>query len=185
DLGGGLGIRYRDETPPSPSEYVSVLVRGVDQAGGSSLRIIIEPGRAIVGNAGVLLTRVEYLKHGDARNFVIADAAMNDLLRPALYDAWHDIVPVVRRTLHSRIYDVVGPVCESGDFLGRDRALDIGQGDLLALRSAGAYGASMSSSYNTRPRCAEVIVDGSRFCVVRRRETIDEMLSGESVLPDC
>ncbi len=185
DLGGGLGIRYRDEAPPSPSEYVSVLVRGVDQAGGSSLRIIIEPGRAIVGNAGVLLTRVEYLKHGDARNFVIADAAMNDLLRPALYDAWHDIVPVVRRTLHSRIYDVVGPVCESGDFLGRDRALDIGQGDLLALRSAGAYGASMSSSYNTRPRCAEVIVDGSRFCVVRRRETIDEMLSGESVLPDC
>lgn len=184
DLGGGLGIRYRDETPPSPREYVSVLVRGVDAAGGGRLRILIEPGRAIVGNAGVLLTRVEYLKHGETRNFAVVDAAMNDLLRPALYDAWHDVAPVIRRTGTPQVYNVVGPVCESGDFLARERALCVEPGDLIVLRSAGAYGSSMSSSYNTRPRCPEVVVDGGRFHVTRRRETFDELLALESVLPE-
>ncbi len=184
DLGGGLGIRYRDETPPLPREYVSELVRGVDGAGGGRLRILIEPGRAIVGNAGVLLTRVEYLKHGETKNFAVVDAAMNDLLRPALYDAWHDVVPVFRRTGTSQVYNVVGPVCESGDFLARERTLCVEPGDLIALRSAGAYGSSMSSSYNTRPRCPEVVVDGKRFHVTRRRETVDELLALESVLPE-
>ncbi|MHB8454924.1 MAG: diaminopimelate decarboxylase [Acidiferrobacterales bacterium] len=184
DLGGGLGIRYRDETPPTPQDYVSALVRRVDGAGGAGLRILVEPGRAIVGNAGVLLTRVEYLKHGEAKNFAVVDAAMNDLMRPALYDAWHEVVPVLARSGQSQVYDVVGPVCESGDFLARERALCIGPGDLLALRSAGAYGSSMSSSYNSRARCPEVMVDGDRFHVTRRRETLDELLASESLLPE-
>ena len=184
DLGGGLGIRYRDETPPSPRDYVSALVRGVDAVAGGRLRILIEPGRAIVGNAGVLLTRVEYLKHGETRNFAVVDAAMNDLLRPALYDAWHDVVPVIRRPGTPQVYNVVGPVCESGDFLARERSLCVEPGDLIVLRSAGAYGSSMSSSYNTRPRCPEVVVDGGRFHVTRRRETFDELLALESVLPE-
>lgn len=184
DLGGGLGIRYRDETPPTPREYVSALVHGVDSAGGANLRILIEPGRAIVGNAGVLLTRVEYLKHGETKNFAVVDAAMNDLMRPALYDAWHDVRPVLQRGGERQIYDIVGPVCESGDFLAHDRALPVETGDLLAVCSAGAYGSSMSSSYNTRPRCPEVIVDGDQFHIVRRRETLDELLAAESVLPE-
>jgi diaminopimelate decarboxylase len=145
--------------------------------------LLIEPGRAIVGNAGVLLTRVEYLKHSPHRNFAIVDAAMNDLMRPALYDAWHDIVPVQACTGVRKTYDIVGPVCESGDFLGRERLLALMPGELLAVMSAGAYGASMSSNYNTRPRAAEVMVDGNQFHVVRRRETIEEMLAPESVLP--
>ncbi len=184
DLGGGLGIRYRDETPPTPGEYVAALVRGVDGAGGSRLRILIEPGRAIVGNAGVLLTRVEYLKHGETKNFAVVDAAMNDLMRPALYDAWHDVRPVLRRAGTSQAYDIVGPVCESGDFLARDRALSVEAGDLLAVCSAGAYGSSMSSSYNTRARCPEVMVDGGSFHIVRRRDTLDDLLAAESVLPE-
>ncbi len=159
-------------------------MRGVDGAGGSALRILVEPGRAIVGNAGVLLTRVEYLKHGEAKNFAVVDAAMNDLMRPALYDAWHEVVPVLQRSGQSQVYDVVGPVCESGDFLARERVLCIEPGDLLALRSAGAYGSSMSSSYNTRARCPEVMVDGEHFHVIRRRETLDELLASESVLPE-
>ena len=148
------------------------------------LRLLIEPGRAIVGNAGALLTRVLYLKLGETKNFAVVDAAMNDLMRPALYDAWHDITPVsvnAPRTL--RVYDVVGPVCESGDFLGRARELGIAPGDLLAVVSAGAYAAAMSSNYNTRPRAPEVMVDGTQFHVVRRRETIDELLALESVIP--
>jgi diaminopimelate decarboxylase len=186
DLGGGLGIRYRDESPPPPKAYIEALLKhlqGLDNQ-YRHLRIMIEPGRAIVGNAGVLLTRVEYLKHSEAKNFAIVDAGMNDLMRPALYDAWQEIVPVAQASqAPAQTYDVVGPVCESGDFLGRDRSLAIQPGDLLAVRSAGAYGASMSSNYNTRPRAVEVMVDGAAFHVVRRRETVEELLLPESLLP--
>ncbi len=186
DLGGGLGIRYRDEQPPAPGEYVAAFLQKLDAHGDRyrHLKLLIEPGRAIVGNAGVLLTRVQYLKHAEAKNFAIVDAAMNDLMRPALYDAWQDIAPVLKRAGTAQQYDVVGPVCESGDFLGRDRALKVHAGDLLAVCSAGAYGASMSSNYNTRPRAPEVMVDGERFHVVRRRETIEELLLPESLLPN-
>ncbi len=185
DLGGGLGIRYRDETPPTPQDYVAALLRGLDEAGGvGEAEILIEPGRAIVGNAGVLMTQVEYLKHGEGKHFAIVDAAMNDLMRPALYDAWQEIAPVVRRNGEPRRYDVVGPVCETGDFLGHDRELVIAPQDLLVVRSAGAYGFSMSSNYNTRPRAAEVLVDGDRFHVVRPRETLDALMAGETRLPE-
>ena len=186
DLGGGLGIRYRDEQPPSPAEYVATLLGKLDVHADKHrhLKIVIEPGRAIVGNAGVLLTRVQYLKHNEAKNFAIVDAAMNDLMRPALYDAWQDIIPVEKRDAAVQHYDVVGPVCETGDFLGHDRALSVQPGDLLAVCSAGAYGSSMSSNYNTRPRAPEVMVDGEKFHVVRRRETIEDLLLPESRLPD-
>ncbi len=185
DLGGGLGIRYRDEQPPAPGEYVAAFLQRLDAHGDRyrSLKLLIEPGRAIVGNAGVLLTRVQYLKHVEAKNFAIVDAAMNDLMRPALYDAWQDIAPVLKRAGSAQQYDVVGPVCESGDFLGQDRTLTVQAGDLLAVYSAGAYGSSMSSNYNTRPRAPEVMVDGERFHTVRRRETIEELLLPESLLP--
>ncbi|HEX9625844.1 MAG TPA: diaminopimelate decarboxylase [Acidiferrobacterales bacterium] len=182
DLGGGLGIRYRDETPPAPEEYVGAILAGVAASRHAGVELLIEPGRAIVGNAGVLLTRVEYLKHGATRNFAVVDAAMNDLMRPSLYDAWQEIVPVVKRDADAQVYDVVGPVCESGDFLGRERRLSLAPGDLLAVRSAGAYGSSMSSNYNTRPRAAEVMVDGGRYQIVRRRETVGELFAAESVL---
>ncbi len=186
DLGGGLGVRYRDEQPPSAHDYVAAMK---DRLAVSDvcrdMRVLIEPGRSLVGEAGLLLARVLYLKQGEVKNFAVVDAAMNDLLRPALYDAWHDIVPVSRKGAKSaRLYDVVGPVCESADFIGRDRELAIAAGDLLAVRSAGAYGASMSSRYNSRALPAEVIVDGNQFHIVRRRETIDDMLATESVLPD-
>ena len=186
DLGGGLGIRYRDETPPAPEEYVATLLKTLDAHGDKyrHLKILVEPGRAIVGNAGVLLTRVQYLKHSEAKNFAIVDAAMNDLMRPALYEAWQDILPVQERADAKQTYDVVGPVCESGDFLGLDRALNVHAGDLLAVASAGAYGSSMSSNYNTRPRAPEILVDGDKQYVVRRRETIEELLLPESLLPD-
>jgi len=186
DLGGGLGIRYRDERPPAPGEYVAAFLQRLETHGDRyrSLKLLIEPGRAIVGNAGVLLTRVQYLKHAVAKNFAIVDAAMNDLMRPALYDAWQDIAPVLKRAGTAQNYDVVGPVCESGDFLGLDRALKVQAGDLLAVCSAGAYGSSMSSNYNTRLRAPEVMVDGGRFHVVRRRETIEELLLPESLLPN-
>ena len=186
DLGGGLGIRYNEEQPPEPGDYVRAILSRLQNQGAryQKMRLIFEPGRAIVGNAGLLLTRVLFLKLGEERNFAVVDAAMNDLLRPALYDAWHDITPVaVDRPRTLRTYDVVGPVCESGDFLGRDRALGIEAGDLLAVVSAGAYGAVMSSNYNTRPRIPEVVVDGNRFHVVRRRETVAELIAPESILP--
>jgi diaminopimelate decarboxylase len=185
DLGGGLGIRYRDEQPPTPGEYVAAFLKQLGAHGDRyrRLKLLIEPGRAIVGNAGVLLTRVQYLKHAEAKNFAIVDAAMNDLMRPALYDAWQDIAPVQKHTGAAKSYDVVGPVCESGDFLGHNRTLTAHAGDLLAVCSAGAYGSSMSSNYNTRPRCPEVMVEGERFHVVRRRETLEEMLLPESLLP--
>jgi diaminopimelate decarboxylase len=180
DLGGGLGIRYRDEIPPAIGEYLRPMLA---KLAGRSEKILLEPGRALAGNAGVLLAQVEYLKHGAERNFAVVDAAMNDLLRPALYEAWHDIVPVVPRAAPTRRYDVVGPVCESGDFLGRDRDLALEEGDLVAIRSAGAYGMSMSSNYNTRPRAAEVMVDGASAHLVRGRESIESLFALEQLLP--
>jgi diaminopimelate decarboxylase len=180
DIGGGLGIRYRDEQPPAPDVYGERLLR---RLAGRPERILLEPGRAIVGNAGVLLTRVEYLKHSDHRNFAIVDAAMNDLLRPALYQAWQAIEPV-RRSAEATVeltYDVVGPVCETADVLGRDRPLAIAAGDLLAVCSAGAYGFVMSSNYNSRPRPPEVLVEGDRARLVRERERWEDLWRGEAL----
>lgn len=180
DLGGGLGIRYRDETPPEPAAWAGAL----DQAlGQRQFEILVEPGRAIVGNAGVLLTRVEYLKHTAHKNFALVDAAMNDLMRPALYGAWQEILAVRPRSTETRLYDVVGPVCETADFLGKDRELALAADDLLAVRSAGAYGFSMSSNYNSRPRAAEVLVDGTRAHLVRERETQTALFAGERLAP--
>ena len=182
DLGGGLGVRYRDESPPQPQEYARGLLDCMRER-GVRLPVTIEPGRAIAASAGVLLTRVEYLKENGTRNFAVVDGAMNDLLRPALYQAWQDILPVrIETGLPSKRYDVVGPVCESADFLGKDREFAIGAGALLAVRSAGAYGHVMSSNYNSRPRPAEVMVDGARHTVVRERESFEQMIAGERVL---
>ena len=181
DLGGGLGIRYRDETPPEPADYVKAMFARCKDC---DYEILLEPGRAIMGNAGILVTRVEYIKPTEHKGFAVVDAAMNDLMRPALYQAWQAIVPVVEGGRgEARVYDVVGPVCETGDFLGKDRELAIEEGDLLAVRSSGAYGFSMSSNYNTRPRAAEVMVDGATVHVVRERESLDALLAGESILP--
>jgi diaminopimelate decarboxylase len=181
DLGGGLGIKYRDDqVQPTVASYLIPLL---DKLAGRGLQIVLEPGRRLVGNAGLLLTRVEFLKHGEAKDFAIIDAAMNDLMRPALYEAWHDILPVAPRDGEARTYDVVGPVCETGDFLGQGRALCIEPGDLLAVMSAGAYGMAMASNYNTRPRAVEVMVDGGKIFEIRRRETVAELYSGERVLP--
>ena len=179
DLGGGLGIRYRDEMPPPPDAYVKALLECV---GERSQEILLEPGRSLVGNAGLLLTRVEYLKHGDARNFAVVDAAMNDLIRPALYDGYHEVRQVVPSTAGSKRYEIVGPICESGDFLAHDRELSIREGDLLAVMSAGDYGMSMSSNYNSRPRAAEVMVDGGSVHLIRDRERIEQLFAGEHPL---
>lgn len=179
DIGGGLGIPYSDEMPPSPAEYAAALLKKLE---GRPYKILLEPGRAIAGNAGVLLTTVEYLKCTAHKNFAIVDAGMNDLIRPALYKAWQEIIPVLPRTdSESRLYDIVGPVCETGDFLGKDRQLNIQPGDLLAVRSAGAYGFVMSSNYNTRPRAAEVMVDGKNSHLVRAREKLEDLFAGESI----
>lgn len=185
DLGGGLGVRYRDELPPSVTEYAAALIAHLADRPQT---LILEPGRSLVANAGVLLTRVEYLKHTPSRNFAVVDAAMNDLMRPALYEAWHDIKPVVQENAAAsdvapHRYDVVGPVCESGDVLARDRDLALGEGDLLAIFSAGAYGMSMSSNYNARTRASEVLVDGGVAHLVRRRETIADLFAHESIAP--
>lgn len=180
DLGGGLGIRYRDDEAPSVKSYLQPLLRKLTRR---PLKVLLEPGRRLVGNTGLLLTRVEYLKPGEIKNFAIVDAAMNDLARPALYDAWHDIVPVCPRDSESRNWEIVGPICESGDFLGHNRPLAIEPGDLLAVLSAGAYGMAMSSNYNTRPRAAEVMVDGDKAFLVRRREAIEDLYALESLLP--
>ncbi|MGB9670495.1 MAG: diaminopimelate decarboxylase [Halothiobacillaceae bacterium] len=180
DLGGGLGIRYRDETPPAPAELVGALM---DRLGQTGYELIVEPGRSIVGNAGVLLTRVELLKHSPHKDFAVVDAAMNDLMRPALYGSWMDIQPVAVRDGEPREYDVVGPVCETGDFLGKGRRLVLAEGDLLAVMGAGAYGFTMSSNYNTRPRAAEVMVDGSAMHLVREREHLPDLWRGEHLLP--
>ena len=179
DIGGGLGVRYRDETPPLPAEYIAALLKHIP----AELPLHIEPGRAIAANAGLFLTRVLYLKPTSAKNFAIVDGAMNDLLRPSLYSAWMDIVPAQPHEADCRNWDIVGPVCETGDFLGKERALALQQGDLLAVRSAGAYGFSMASNYNSRNRPAEVMVDGDQAWLIRQRETVDEQLRLESLLP--
>ncbi len=198
DLGGGLGIRYSDETPPAIGEYVSALLGAL---AGRTQKLILEPGRVLVGNAGLLLTRVEYLKPGCEKNFAIVDAAMNDLMRPALYDAYHEILPVLREErasplsnplphagegaiekINSATYEVVGPICETGDFIGHGRELAIAEKSLLAVMSAGAYGMSMSSNYNTRPRAAEVMVDGESVHLIRERETVAQLYAGEKLI---
>ncbi len=180
DLGGGLGIRYSSETPPLARDYVTALCAKIGQR---SQRILIEPGRALVGNSGLLLTRVEYLKHTPYRDFAIVDAAMNDLIRPALYDAYHEVLPVAVSEENAKMYQIVGPVCETGDFLGHDRRLSLRQGDLLAVMSAGAYGMSMSSNYNTRPRAAEVMVEGDHIHLIRERESVEQLIAHERILP--
>jgi len=181
DMGGGLGIRYRDETPPLPEAYAAPLRQ---RLGSRDLTLLLEPGRAIVGNAGILLTQVEYLKPTSSHHFAIVDAAMNDLLRPALYQAWQEIIPV--RPRHdgiARHYDVVGPVCETGDSIGHNRELILAAGDLLAVRGAGAYGFSMASNYNSRPRVAEVLVDNDQIHLIRERERLEQLWAGEHLLP--
>jgi diaminopimelate decarboxylase len=180
DLGGGTGIRYRDEEPLLPGDYARTLL---ERLAGYPQRLILEPGRALVGNTGLLLARVEYLKHGAERNFAVVDAAMNDLIRPALYDAYHEIVAVTAHPADDAVYDVVGPVCESADFLGRGRKLSLEEGDLLAVLSAGAYGSVMASNYNSRPRAAEIIVDGSTAHLVRERESVPQLYALEHLLP--
>ncbi|MET0105263.1 MAG: diaminopimelate decarboxylase [Sedimenticola sp.] len=181
DLGGGLGIRYTDEQPPEPAEYAGAIA---ERLGDVSYEIFIEPGRAIAGNAGVLLTRVEYLKHTEEKDFALIDAAMNDLLRPTLYQAHQEIIPLVRREGgRAGVYDLVGPICETGDFLGKERELSLSEGELLAVRSSGAYGFTMSSNYNTRPRAPEVMVDGDQVFLVREREQVEDLYRGERLLP--
>jgi len=182
DVGGGLGIRYRDEAPPTHREYARVLLPALREPG---VTVLLEPGRSIVGNAGILLTRVLYRKETGEKTFVVVDAAMNDLIRPALYDAYHELQPVAEARLDAprETVDVVGPICESGDFLAKDRALArTEEGDLLAIMSAGAYASAMASNYNTRPRAVEVLVDGDRYTIVRRRETYEDLVAGETVL---
>ncbi|MDD2883804.1 MAG: diaminopimelate decarboxylase [Dechloromonas sp.] len=181
DIGGGLGIKYKaEQTQPTVAAYLNPLL---DKLAGRGLQIVMEPGRRLVGNAGLLLTHIEFLKEGDGKNFAIIDAAMNDLMRPALYEAWHDIHPVMPRDGAPRDYDVVGPVCETGDFLGQARPLCVQPGDLLAVMSAGAYGMAMASNYNTRPRAVEVMVDGDQVHRIRQRETVEQLYAGEQMLP--
>ncbi len=181
DVGGGLGVCYQDETPPHPNDYAKAIA---DRLGDREIKLIYEPGRAIMANAGILVTEVEFLKTNEDRHFAIVDAAMNDLIRPALYQAWQAIIPVQERNdIDSKTYDIVGPICETGDFLGKQRELTIDQGDLLAIRSAGAYGFTMSSNYNSRPRVAEVMVDGDNVHLIRARETIEQLWQGEQLLP--
>jgi len=179
DMGGGLGICYDDETPPSIAEYAQALLAALR---GRTEKLIVEPGRVLVGNAGVLLTRVEYIKPGEEKNFAIVDAAMNDLMRPALYDAYHAIQAVENTATEKHIYEVVGPICETGDFIGHARELSINAGDVLAVMSAGAYGMSMSSNYNTRPRAAEVMVVGAKTHLIRERETVVQLFAGEKIV---
>ena len=180
DVGGGIGITYADETPPAFSDYAKAILAKLNSR---KVKLLFEPGRALVGNAGVLVTKVEYIKKTESKNFAIVDAAMNDLMRPALYDAYHEIVPLNPQAGDSTIYEIVGPVCESGDFLGHDRALNLIEGDLLAIKSAGAYGMSMASNYNTRPRAAEIMVDGDNAFVIRQREVVADLFALEQLLP--
>ncbi|GAB3532173.1 diaminopimelate decarboxylase [Photobacterium alginatilyticum] len=182
DVGGGLGVTYSDEQPPQPSDYATELLARLKDH--PELELVFEPGRAIAANAGVMLTRIEYLKHTEHKNFAIVDAAMNDLIRPTLYQAWQDIVPVCPREGEKQTYDFVGPICETGDFIGKERTLCLEPGDLLAVRSAGAYGFVMASNYNTRTRAAEIMVDGQDAHVVRERETLEQLWQSEHLLPE-
>ena len=181
DMGGGLGVSYGQEVPPHPSELIALVQ---EKFTDREIKIVVEPGRSIAANAGIFVTRIEYLKNNEHKNFAIVDGAMNDLIRPALYSAWQEIIPVEKSSEAAAVYDVVGPVCESADFLGKDRELNIAAGDLLAVRSAGAYGFVMSSNYNTRPRAAEIMVDCSNSYLVRERETVAELFANENMLPD-
>lgn len=182
DVGGGLGVTYKDEKPPHPKEYAAAIAQ---KMAGRDLTLIYEPGRAIMANAGILVTQVEYLKQNEGRNFAIVDAAMNDLIRPSLYQVWQDIIPVVQNDdTKLDCYDIVGPVCETGDFLGKNRDLSIAEGDFLAIRSSGAYGFTMSSNYNSRPRAAEIMVNNDKSFVIRARESITQLWQGEALLPE-
>ena len=187
DIGGGLGIKYDDETPLAPKVLLDKVFAQLQARGYSDLQLVMEPGRSLVGNAGVMLTTVQYLKHTEARNFAIVDAAMNDLMRPALYEAWHGVLPVVPRNdanaPATALYDVVGPVCESADWLARGRQMALNEGDIIAIESAGAYGFVMAGNYNSRTRPAEVMVDGDKYHVIRQRETFEDLIRGESCLP--
>ncbi|MCW5590458.1 MAG: diaminopimelate decarboxylase [Legionellales bacterium] len=178
DVGGGLGVRYQQETPPSPQEYIEALM---NLMGKERIPLIFEPGRVLIANAGILLTKVEYIKKNSQKHFAIVDAAMNDLMRPALYDAYHEIIPVKLNSGLLEFYDIVGPVCETSDFLGKNRHLNIAAGDLLAIRSCGAYGSSMSSQYNSRLRPAEILVNGSDYRVIRQRDNLDDLYRNEHV----
>ena len=188
DIGGGIGIDYDGDKPVAVGDYLSRLFAKIDawrtaKHDDKPIKVLFEPGRSIVGNAGVLLTEVQFIKHGETKNFAIVDAAMNDLMRPAMYEAWHGVQPVRQRDAAAAVYDVVGPVCESGDWLARARELAIEQGDLLAILSAGAYGMTMSSNYNTRGRAAEVMVDGTQVPLIRQRESAADLFALESLLP--
>ena len=183
DVGGGLGITYTDETPPDAGELVAALLQRLDARGHGHREVLFEPGRSLVGNAGVLVTEVAYLKPGEVKNFCVVDAAMNDLVRPAMYEAWMAIEPCVQRSIEATVWDVVGPVCESGDWLGRDRTLAVQPGDALAILSAGAYGMTMASNYTTRPRAAEVMVDGEQVHLIREREQVADLFAHERLLP--
>ncbi len=188
DIGGGIGINYDNDQPVAVGDYLARLFAKIDtwrkqKHGGAPIKVLFEPGRSIVGNAGILLTEVQYIKHGETKNFAIVDAAMNDLMRPAMYEAWHGVLPVQQRDSAAATYDVVGPVCESGDWLARSRELAIEEGDLLAIMSAGAYGMTMSSNYNTRGRAAEVMVDGDKVHLIRKREVASDLFALESLLP--
>ena len=180
DIGGGLGINYKDESPPSFLEYADAIDKII---GNRKLKVILEPGRSLVGKAGALLTKLEYIKEGSSKNFAIVDAAMNDLMRPSLYDAYHGIINLNAHQFEQKEYDIVGPVCETGDFFGKNRLLSIENDDLLAVLDVGAYGMSMSSNYNSRPRAVELLVDNDTVHVIRKRETFDHLISGESILP--
>jgi len=182
DLGGGLGITYTDEKPPAADELVGAMLARIDARGHGQREILIEPGRSLVGNAGLLVARVQVLKRGSERNFCIVDAAMNDLVRPAMYNAWMGITPCVLRDGTPEVWDVVGPICESGDWLGRDRSLCVSEGELLAITSAGAYAMAMASNYNSRPRAAEVMVDGAAVHLIRQRETAESLYAGERLI---
>jgi diaminopimelate decarboxylase len=188
DIGGGIGINYDNDQPVAVGDYLSRVFAKIDawrakSYQGAAIKVLFEPGRSIVGNAGVLLTEVQYIKHGETKNFAIVDAAMNDLMRPAMYEAWHGVQPVLQRETDTQTYDVVGPVCESGDWLARSRELAIQEGDLLAIMSAGAYGMTMSSNYNTRGRAAEIMVDGATAHLIRKRESAADLFALESSLP--